>query len=124
MVRWPFQLFLRLGDAMATRPGRWSLDNLTRMVYDVLLGLGIPEAPLRDALVFDRLATDNTGYLPPFLQGDASALKQAARIWREAHPEHRHPRCALSADGRRLFTAVWTRKHPVTERGEVTVAEL
>lgn len=120
----PFDLFLRLGDGMAARPGRWSLDNLTRMVYDTLLSLGLPEAELHDALVFDRLATDNTGYLPPFLQSDPVALKQAARAWRDAHPEHRHPRCALTRDGRTLLTAVWTRRHPVTERGEVSASEL
>ena len=115
----PFDLYLLLGEKMAARQGRWSLDNLTRLVYDVFLALGVAEAPLRDAMVLDRLATDNTGYLPPFLhQGDASALKAAARAWREAHPEEKHPRIALMADGSSAV-AVWTKKHPVTERGEV-----
>lgn len=119
----PFELFLRLGDAMAARPGRWSLDNLTCMIFNTLQTLGVPESALRDALIQDRLATDNTGYLPPFLQGDVAQLKSAARHWREVHPEHRHPRCALLTDGR-LCVAVWDKKHPVTQRGSVQVQEL
>lgn len=115
----PFDFFLRLGEGMAARQGRWSLDALTALVFRTLLALGVPEAPLRDAMVLDRLATDNTGYLPPILQGDAEALKHAARLYREAHPALRHPRCALSADGRTLFAASWKDKHPVTQRGEV-----
>jgi len=69
-------------------------------------------------MIHDRLATDNTGYLPPILQGDAERLKRAARLYREAHPEHRHPRCALLSTGT-LAVAVWKEKHPVTQRGEV-----
>ena len=114
----PFDLYLMLGERMASRQGRWSLDNLTRLVYDAFLSLGVEENALRDAMILDRLATDNTGYLPPFLQGDPAALKAAARAYREAHPEHKHPRAALLADGSAAI-AVWTKKHPVTERGEV-----
>ena len=88
-------------------------------MYDELLSLGVPEPLLNDALVEDRLATDNTGYMPPFLQGDPAALKAAARRYREAHPESRHPRCALSHDGKVLFVADWAARHPVTQQGRV-----
>jgi radical SAM superfamily enzyme YgiQ (UPF0313 family) len=115
-----FDLYLLLGERMAARQGRWSLDNLTRLVYDAFLLLGVKENALRDAMILDRLATDNTGYLPPFLQGDPAALKAAARAYREAHPDVRHPRIALLADGS-AAVALWTKKHPVTERGEVTI---
>lgn len=114
----PFDLYLLLGEKMAARQGRWSLDNLTRLVYDTFLGLGVDESALRDAMITDRLATDNTGYLPPFLQGDSAKLKAAARAYREAHTEARHPRVAVLSDGSAVV-AVWTKKHPVTERGEV-----
>ena len=116
----PFDLYLRLGERMAARQGRWSLDNLTRLVYDTFLSLGVDEAALRDAMILDRLATDNTGYLPPFLQTrDVPALKAAARATREAHPDIRNPRVALLSDGSTAVAAVWTKKHPVTQRGEV-----
>ena len=115
----PFDLFLRLGEAMSARQGRWSLDGLTALVHHTLLSLGLPQDRLHDAMVIDRLATDNTGYLPPVLQGDAAALKAASRAWREAHPEHRHPRIGLLTQG--AVVAVWTKKHPVTQRGEVEV---
>ena len=119
----PFALFLRLGEAMAARAGRWSLDALTRLVYDELRSLGVPAPLLRDALVEDRLATDNTGYLPSFLQGDPMQLKLATRRYREAHPESRHPRCALNRDGQ-LLVAQWVERHPVTQRGMVEVVEV
>jgi len=114
----PFELFLHLGDVMAERQGRWSLDALTAMVHDTLLALGVPADALRDAMILDRLATDNTGYLPPLLQSAPEKLKAVARLYKEAHPEHRHPRCALLSDGR-LAVAVWKDKHPVTQRGKV-----
>lgn len=114
----PFDLYLLLGENMAARPGRWSLDSLTRMVYDVFRELGVAENALRHAMIVDRLATDNTGYLPPFLQGDPAAVKAAARAYRENHPEVRHPRVAVLPEGS-AAVAVWTEKHPVTQRGEV-----
>ena len=116
----PFELYLLLGEKMAARQGRWSLDNLTRLVYDTFLGLGVDVSALRDAMILDRLATDNTGFLPPFLQSDPTTLKAAARAWREAHPEHKHPRVALLADDS-AAVAVWAKKHPVTERAEVEI---
>lgn len=114
----PFDLYLLLGARMAEKPGRWSLDALTQLMHGVFLELGVPENELTDAMTADRLATDNTGYLPPVLQRDASAVKAAARAWRDAHPGQKHPRMAVLSDGSALV-AVWTKKHPVTQRGEV-----
>ncbi len=114
----PFDLYLLLGGRMAEKQGRWSLDALARLVYDVLTEIGVPADRLRDAMVEDRLATDNTGYLPPFLQGDAAQVKAAVRAYREHHPEEKHPRMAVLSDGT-VLAATWVKKHPVTERGEV-----
>nr|MBR4280887.1 DUF4080 domain-containing protein [Clostridia bacterium] len=115
----PFELYLLLGEKMAEKQGRWSLDALTAMVHDTLLSLDVAADTLRDAMILDRLATDNTGYLPPLLQQDAPGrLKEAARWWKTAHPEERRPRMAILSDGS-VAVAVWTKKHPVTERGEV-----
>ena len=116
----PFDMYLLLGERMAAKQGRWSLDGLTVMVHETFLSLGVPENALKDAMILDRLATDNTGYLPPLLQGDPAALKAAARAYREQHPEIRHPRIALLTDGR-AAVAAWTQKHPVTQRGEVHI---
>jgi len=117
----PFEMYLLLGEKMAARRGRWSLDALTGMVFEAFLALGVPEAALRDAMILDRLATDNTGYLPPCLTTpDAAALKAAVRAYRDAHPEEKHPRAALLSGGA-LAVAVWKEKHPVTERGEVQI---
>ena len=116
----PFDLYLLLGQKMAERQGRWSLDALTQMLHATLLEMGVDAPSLRDAMVLDRLATDNTGYLPPFLQSEPAALKAAARAFRRTHPDTRFPRVALLADGR-AAVALWTQKHPVTQRGEVLI---
>jgi len=117
----PFDLYLLLGERMAEKQGRWSLDALTAMVHGTLLSLGVEADALRDAMILDRLATDNTGYLPPLLcQGEPGQLKEAARQWKTAHPDSRRPRIALLTGGR-IAVALWTQKHPVTQRGEVQV---
>ena len=118
-----FDLYLLLGEKMAARLGRWSLDGLTRLVYDAFLALGVDENALRDAMILDRLATDNTGFLPPFLAPqNTPAAKAAARAYREAHPECHHPRVAVLSDGS-AAVAMWTQKHPVTQRGEVEILQ-
>lgn len=115
----PFDLYLLLGERMAAKQGRWSLDALTAMVHDTLLSLGVEAVALRDAMILDRLATDNTGYVPPLLsQGEPGQLKEAARQWKTAHPDCHRPRMALLSGGR-AAVALWTQKHPVTQRGEV-----
>lgn len=116
----PFDLFLLLGDAMSAKHGRWSLDHLTLMIYDTLRSLGIDDDRLRDAIVTDRFSSDNTGYVPAALQGDAEALKRLVRRYRDEHPEVKHPRCAMLSDGS-LLVSDWTQKHPVTQRGETRV---
>ena len=119
----PFALFLHLGQCMARRQGRWSLDALTAMLHGALLEMGVPADALQTAMITDRLATDNTGYLPPLLQGDAQLLKAALRQYRETHPEVRNPRGGL-LPGRRVAVAAWTHKHPVTGRGAVEILPL
>ena len=94
------------------------------MVHETLMSLGVAKNRLTDAMILDRLATDNTGYLPPVLQSaDASALKAAARAVRDMRPDARRPRVALLSDGRAAL-ACWTRKHPVIQRGEVELISL
>ncbi|MBQ2952345.1 MAG: DUF4080 domain-containing protein [Clostridia bacterium] len=116
----PFDLYLLLGERMAARQGRWSLDALTGMVLDALLSLGLDGAALRDAMIRDRLATDNTGYIPPVLQpGDPARVKAVLRQVREGRPGSR-PRAALLHDGR-IALALWERLHPVTGRGCVEI---
>ena len=107
-------------SAICTHYPAGSREYTDRENFSIEL-LGKEKGSTRDAMILDRLATDNTGYLPPFLQSsDVAALKAAARAYREAHPDCRHPRVALLADGS-AAVAVWTKKHPVTERGEVEI---
>lgn len=115
----PYALYRRLGEALAQVGGSVSLARAEELLRRELLALGLPPETLRDHLVWDRLATDNTGYLPPELQREGDALRNVSRRWKEAHPDVRHPRLALVQEGRLLLSASWTALHPVTRLGEV-----
>lgn len=114
----PFELYLHLGEKMASRVGRWSLDALTQMLEQEGLTLGAPRDALHRAMLLDRLATDNTGYIPPFLQEDETLLRRQSRLWKDAHPEARRARFALLPGGV-LACAMWEKTHPMTGRGDV-----
>lgn len=115
----PYALYRRLGKALAQVGGSVSLTRAEELLGRELLALGLPREALRDHLVWDRLATDNTGYLPPALQRAGDDLRTVSRSWKEAHPEARRPRLALVNEGRLLLSAQWTVLHPVTRLGDV-----
>ena len=115
----PYAFYLAMGRRMAEVPGKLSHERLTELLYAYLTQAGLPGEQLRDCLVWDRLATDNTGYLPPLLQRDPAGVKAAARRYREQHPEARRARFALVEDGATLLVADWEETHPVTRLGQV-----
>ncbi len=73
---------------------RLGSNQVDAQVVDGVLEVG-PVGHGQYAMIIDRLATDNSGYLPPFLQGDPAAVKAAACAYRERHPEVRHLRVAV-----------------------------
>ena len=111
--------YLAMGRRMGESPGKLSHERLTELLYAYLTQAGLPGEQLRDCLVWDRLATDNTGYLPPLLQRDPAGVKAAARRYREQHPEARRARFALVEGGATLLAADWDDTHPVTRLGQV-----
>lgn len=115
----PYAFYLAMGRRMGEIPGSLSHDRLTLLLHGFLAESGLDPEEIRDRLVWDRLATDNTGYLPPPLQRDPAALKEAARRYRALHPEARHTRFALVEGGATLLAAAWTAVHPVTRLGAV-----
>lgn len=115
----PYAFYLAMGRRMAEVPGKLSHERLTELLYAYLTQAGLPGEQLRDCLVLDRLATDNTGYLPPLLQRDPAGVKAAARRYREQHPEARRARFALVEGGATLLVADWEETHPVTRLGQV-----
>lgn len=113
----PSGFYLMMGEKLAAQ-GRMSHDRLSELLYRTCLELGIPADDAVCAMILDRLATDNTGFLPAFLPQDNEKRKAAARRFRDSHPHARNPRVALLPDGR-TAAAVWTEKHPVTGQGEI-----
>lgn len=119
----PYELYLLLGEKMAQRLGRWSLDALSQMIEQQGLLLGATREELHRAMILDRLATDNTGYIPPFLQEEAERFRRTSRWWRDTqgtHPDTRRARLALLPDGQ-LAVATWHTPHPMSGRGDVTI---
>lgn len=80
----PFGIFREFGTILSGRAGQEarnktggiSLDNLTELAFNYFNSLqGIESAKLRDCMACDRLAINNTGWLPPILRIDESDLK-------------------------------------------------
>lgn len=120
--RRPFELFLLLGEAMAQRAGRWSLDALSLLVYDTALTLNLPEGEVRRAMILDRLSTDNTGFIPAFLHGDAEEERRRLRQWRTEHPQEKRARLAALPGGG-VAVALWQERGRLDGSGIVRVDE-
>lgn len=85
----PFRIFRDFGVLLAGRTGQEargkiggiSLDNLTELAFYYFCDLpGVDGAILRDRMACDRLATNNTGWLPPILRIDESDLEEKHRV--------------------------------------------
>lgn len=108
----PFDLFLNISQGISYNYGI-SLDDFTELLYNYFQRHG---QPLRDALVQDRLAWDNTGLLPRCLHVEDGRLSQEKKAIARANPPKKGVRrgvALLYATGQ----AVWcdyVRPHPVT----------
>jgi len=111
-----------LGEAMAQRAGRWSLDALSLLVYDTALTLNLPEGEVRRAMILDRLSTDNTGFIPAFLHGDAEEERRRLRQWRTEHPQEKRARLAALPGGG-VAVALWQERGRLDGSGIVRVDE-
>ncbi len=85
----PFELFYSLALYLEKmeKTGSVPLDEYTCLVYDFLYSLeGIDEKILRDRMLYDRVATNNSGVIPERLKVTDSRLKKAAERVREISP--------------------------------------
>lgn len=82
----PFDFYLNAADHLLGQQSslyRMPLDEFTRRAYEYFCTL-LPEESgrLRDLLVLDRLARDNSGFIPEFLQIPDTRLKRARKLAR------------------------------------------
>lgn len=85
----PFELFLFLGKELekALTDHAVPLDCYTDAVYEALSSLaGIDKAVLRDKMIFDRIATNNSGIIPKSLCITDKRLKKAKQIIAQIRP--------------------------------------
>ncbi len=85
----PFELFYSFALHLEERGKKGSipLDEYTCLVYDFLSELGgTDKKVLRDIMLFDRVATNNSGVIPDRLKVTDSMLKKAAEKVRELSP--------------------------------------
>ena len=85
----PFELFHSFAVYLAEKgkDGSVPLDEYTCLTYDYLSSLeGVDEKILRDRMLYDRVATNNSGVIPERLKVTDSRLKKAAERLRELSP--------------------------------------
>ena len=88
----PYELFYSLALYLDERGEKGSipLDKYTCLVYDYLSSLeGTDERTLRDRMIYDRVATNNSGVIPERLKISDGMLKKAYERVREISPPER-----------------------------------
>lgn len=81
----PFELYLFLGKALTDKS--LPLDRYTDTLYAVLSRLdGVDPQVLRDKMIYDRLATNNSGVIPKSLYTEDARLKKAKHRLALAYP--------------------------------------
>ena len=85
----PYELFYSLAVYLDQRGEKGSipLDKYTCLVYDYLSELeGVDKRLLRDRMIYDRVASNNSGVIPERLKVADGALKKACERVREISP--------------------------------------
>ncbi|MBR3815892.1 MAG: DUF4080 domain-containing protein [Clostridia bacterium] len=85
----PFELFYGLGDYLlkTEKKGSMPLDEYTNTVYDYFSSLELVSAErLRDAMIYDRISTNNSGVIPERLKVVDPNMKKIRNCIRETDP--------------------------------------
>jgi len=116
----PFELFHLIGKAITESP--LPLDAFTDALFAVLSGLdGVNSDVLRDRMITDRIATNNSGIIPKSLVIPDNRLKKAKAKLTEAYPAQKgtnRSAAILYTDGRVIFCD-YEKKNAVTGEHEI-----
>ncbi len=85
----PFDLFFGLGEYLKENnlTGSIPLDKYTNIVFDYLLTLdSVDKMKLRNRMIYDRIATNNSGVIPEKLRITDSELKKIKKYINEVSP--------------------------------------
>lgn len=120
----PFALFTAMGQGIAGlgETAGVSLDDYTERIWQVGQTLkGVAPMQLRDALVTDRLCTENTGRIPPCLRVEDRRLKRytkevRARACYQTNPGVKAGTAILYAGTERLLVVDYARREALRGR--------
>lgn len=119
----PFELFSFAGKAMPDTA--LPLDAYTDALYGILAGIeGVNRAKLRDRMIFDRLASNNSGIIPKSLFIKDSRLKKVKHRLALEYPAKKGAsrNVALLYSEKRVIFCDYGKKDPVT--GEYGVRDV
>ncbi len=116
----PFELFHFIGEALPE--SSLPLDAYTDALFGVLSGLGgVNPAELRDRMIYDRLATNNSGIIPKSLFTEDKRLKKAKHILSLSFPTEKNVNrsVAIIYTEKRVIFCDYEKKDAVTGSYEI-----
>ncbi len=125
----PFELFLSFGRYLSQRDEKGSipLDRYTCLAFDFFSSLErIDRAKLRDVMIYDRIATNNSGVIPERLKVKDSNLKKIRNAVAEKHPLKKGTlRClAVLYSEKKIIFSDYGERNSITGEYKVTVLPL
>lgn len=119
----PFELFNYIGKALPDSP--LPLDYYTDALYGIISGIeGINTEELRDHMIYDRIATNNSGIIPKSLFKEDKRLKKIKHILFLEYPARKGTsrNVAVLYTEKKVIFCDYNEKDPVT--GEYEIKEV
>ena len=120
----PFDAFIGLGDYLSAsgKGGSLPLDEYVNIVYDYFSSVdGVNRKRLRDVMIYDRIATNNSGVIPDRLKVMDSDMKKIRNLIREFDPPEGgcdRTVAVLYTENKAVYCD-YKKRNPVTGRYEV-----
>ena len=120
----PFELFYSLGERLGFlgEKGSIPLDRYTNLVFEYFSLLeGVEAAKLRDAMIYDRISTNNSGVIPEKLKAADNNMKKVRNLIKEADPinSSRNRSVAILYTESKAIYCDYEYRNPVTGRYNV-----
>lgn len=122
-----FDLFLSFGEYLEQKnlTGSIPLDEYTNITFEYFLSLeGIDKTALRNKMIYDRIATNNSGVIPEKLKISDPKMKKVKNYLKETHPPKKgtNRTVAILYGENRVIYCDYDVKNPVS--GEYSVKTL
>lgn len=120
----PYELFYRFGEHLKSsgEKGSIPLDRYVNLAFDFFGSLdGVDKQKLRNAMIYDRIATNNSGVIPERLKVADKNMKKIKNLIKDYDPPAKgvcRSVAILYGEGRAVYCD-YIKPHPVTGRYEV-----